>query len=99
MCSDADFAFLLELTYVLLAHAMTVHDMLPSEEDFAQEDDEQATAADELLEALPKQFGRAEAVAEGEKMGLGSRTVDRRIKQWVGKKQIVRLSAGHFMKI
>ena len=54
--------------------------------------DVQATTTDELLEALPKQFGRAEAIAEGEKMGLRPRTVEDCINAWLQKRLVVRLS-------
>ena len=84
---------------VMVYHAMTVHALLPGEDDLLRAAAADDCAPDALLASLPKQFGRKEAVLEGEKMGLSSRTVDRKLSLLLEGKQIVRISAGHFQKV
>lgn len=100
VCSDADFEVLMSFMSVLVYHAMTVHALLPGEDDLlrAASADESESAPDALLASLPKQFGRKEAVIEGEKMGLGSRAVEKRLKNWEDEKLILRISRGHYCK-
>lgn len=88
---------MMQFAAVLLYHAMTVHAMLPGEEDLTLPANDEK--ADELLDTLPKQFTRAEALAEGKKKGLKPRTMEERLQQWVTKKNIIRISKGHYCKV
>lgn len=96
-CTDEEFEALVTIAEVLVYHAITVHGMLPEEDELHVE--KTTDPSSELLERMPNQFTTAEAKAEGEKMGIAARTVERYIQNWTGEKQIVNLKKGFFRKL
>lgn len=96
-CTDEEFQMLMQLTEVLIYHAIATHNMLPGEDDKFVE--ETPSPAMQLLDMLPKQFTTAEAKAAGEKMGKSKRTVDRFLNQLKKENRITQLNLGRFIKV
>lgn len=96
-CTDEEFDALLEIAEALIYHAITVHGMLPEEDEVHLEKAVDPSA--KLLERLPNQFTTAEAKAEGEKDSLSGRTVERYLQNWLQEKHIVKLKKGVFKKL
>lgn len=94
--SDADFD--LAMTFILLfhEHVLRLSTRLRKNDSYLPSSD--PNIYERLFRELPPQFRTAEAVSLSTSLGLPERSVSRRIKAWVERGLISRISAGKYIK-
>lgn len=89
-CSDIDFEIALTITKTLLRHSYLVFKSLGIAETLPQ-------VEIDILNKLDSTFERIDVINHG--TGLSTRTLDKKLKEWISKRIIKKLKHGHYEKL
>lgn len=95
-CTDEDFTAAILLSKVYIEHSVMIFNSLSDAE--AEENFKPATNKEKLIPLLPETFSRQQAVAEGAKLCLSTRTVDGLLQKLVPS-MLVKIKDGFYKKI
>lgn len=95
-CTDEDFTAAILLSKVYIEHSIMIFNSLSDAE--AEENFKPATNKEKLIPLLPETFSRKQAVAEGAKLCLSTRTVDDLLRKLVPS-VLEKIKDGHYQKL
>lgn len=86
-CPDTIFSAALGISKVLIDHSLLVYVNLPKQEGVSFRSDYRT----QLLDSLPEQFSRKEAVQRGKEVKHSERTVDGMLRDWVNENRLTKV--------
>lgn len=96
-CHDQDFRSSMAISRVLICHTARVYRELSNKE-LTRPAAERSDRQRQLRDALPDEFGTAEAIETAGKLGISQKSVERYLKDWRQAELIERVSHGHYRK-
>jgi hypothetical protein len=93
-CPDSIFFAALGISKVLMDHSLLVYVNLPKQEGVPFKSDYRI----QLLDSLPDQFSRKEAVQRGREVKHSERTVDGMLRDWVDENRLTKVRNGVYAK-